>query len=123
MADMATAAVAVGGGDQTENRSKLIKIGNHRPLSNMQPVVFSLIFTLQIFKEHIMDSPISEERRPAKHFCSFGRCDGTLVICKKACDATGAFPEWMTAEKSGFIVTPWYCENRCLWWREQHVEA
>ena len=59
-----------------------------------------------------MDTSISKE---SKYFCRHGKPDGSLVICDKAREETGAWPAWATAEKDGYIITPWYCENQCLW--------
>lgn len=48
-----------------------------------------------------------------KYPCPHGKIEGSLVICSAPVEQTGASKEWMNAEKTGIIVTPWYCVNSC----------
>lgn len=61
------------------------------------------------------ETETSTASKESRYFCRHGKPDGSLVICDKPCEETGAWPAWATAEKDGYIITPWYCENQCLW--------
>jgi hypothetical protein len=48
-----------------------------------------------------------------KYPCPHGRKEGALVICTAPTEESNASREWMNAEKTGIIVTPWYCAMTC----------
>ena len=66
-----------------------------------------------------MDTQETDDPRSVTDFCKYGKRDRSLVICSMDYEKTGAWSSWATAEKDGFIVTPFFCDNKCLLHRQK----
>ncbi|WP_458401014.1 hypothetical protein [Mailhella sp.] len=48
-----------------------------------------------------------------KYPCPHGQKEGALVICTAPAEKTGASQEWMNFQKTGLILTPFFCVRSC----------
>lgn len=59
------------------------------------------------------DEPAPATAPKHKPACPHGKESGTLIICTAPPAQTGASADWMDFERTGIIVTPWFCANSC----------
>ncbi len=62
------------------------------------------------------DMGIQEPKK--KHFCEYGRVEGKLILCTQDVELSGMNPDYHTVAHDAYIITPYWCRNKCKWWAE-----
>lgn len=67
-----------------------------------------------------MPLPMPEEEENLR--CPHGERYQALMLCSLNCDLSGAHPDRKAKADGRFIITPWWCLNKCRWLPEHRDE-
>ena len=68
-----------------------------------------------------MPLPMPEEEENLR--CPHGERVQALMLCSLDCAVSGAHPDRKAKADGRFIITPWWCLNKCRWLHEHEMRS